>query len=144
MVCIKGDDIVLPPGLFFKLIERDIGRRACAHRIVLGTAPRPLDVIGLKFVQAMHERPQVQGVALQADLAGLVPRVPVQLVQIPAKQNSGRSSARANQVGVFRGLVSSHSQNDVAGTRQRLAGPSQRRQCGLAVLRIFVTAVVPN
>jgi hypothetical protein len=63
---------------------------------------------------------------------------------MPAKQNSGRLSAKANHVGVFRGLESSHSQNEVAGTRHLLAGLSQRRQCGLAVLRMFVTAVVPN
>jgi hypothetical protein len=35
----------------------------------------------------------------------LVPRTPVQGRQIPAKANNGRSSFRANQVGVFFGLV---------------------------------------
>lgn len=63
---------------------------------------------------------------------------------MPAKQNKGRLSSAANQVAVFRGLLSSNSQNDVTGTRQRLAGPSQRRQCGLAVLWIFVTGSAPN
>jgi hypothetical protein len=35
--------------------------------------------------------------------------------------------------------VSVYSQNDVAGTRQRNSGFIQARQCGEAVLRIFVT-----
>ena len=33
----------------------------------------------------------------------------------------------------------SYSEKDVKGTMQRFAGPSQRRQCGDAVLRTFVT-----
>ena len=63
---------------------------------------------------------------------------------MPAKANNGLSSDMANQVGVLRGLVSSHSQKLDTGTRQRQAGPSQRRQCGLFVLRMFVTVWPPN
>ena len=53
----------------------------------------------------------------------LGPRTPRQGVHRPAKANSGRSSLSANQMGVLRGLVSAYSQNDVAGTTQRLAWP---------------------
>ena len=35
-------------------------------------------------------------------------------------------------------------QNDVAGTRHRFAGSSQRRQCGLLVLRMLVMGAPPN
>ena len=64
----------------------------------------------------------------------------VQLVQMPANAASGRLSSRANQTGTFlpSGPVS-YSEKDVNGTRQRFAGPSQRRQCGDAVLRTLVT-----
>jgi hypothetical protein len=72
------------------------------------------------------------------------PRVPCQDVQIPAKPNRGRSSDSANQVGVLRGFVSAYSQNEVAGTMQRLLLPSQPRQCGLFTFRMFVTAWPPN
>ena len=34
-----------------------------------------------------------------------------------------------------------YSETAVAGTRQRFSTPSQRRQCGLCVLRMFVTPV---
>src|SRR3954454_7018567 len=68
----------------------------------------------------------------------LVPRTPIHSVQIPANATSGRVSSRANHFGVFFGLVSAYSQNDVNGTKQRLSGPSHRRQCGDLVLRIFV------
>jgi hypothetical protein len=74
----------------------------------------------------------------------LLPRTPVQVVQIPANANRGRASESVNQTGVFLDLVSSHSQNEVTGTRQRCAGPSQRRQWGLRVLRILVTGWLPN
>ena len=47
--------------------------------------------------------------------SALVPRVPVQGRQIPAKANSGRSSASANQCGTL-GWRSVYSQNEVAGT----------------------------
>jgi hypothetical protein len=59
----------------------------------------------------------------------LVFRTDVQFVQMPAKQASGRSSPRASQTGIFlpSGPVS-YSENDVNGTMQRFAGPSQRRQ----------------
>ena len=49
----------------------------------------------------------------------LVPRLPCHVVQIPANIASGRSSFNANQVGVFFGLVSAYSQNEVNGTTQR-------------------------
>src|SRR5271166_4086345 len=66
------------------------------------------------------------------------PLTPRQGVHRPAKAKSGLSSARANQVGVLRGFVSAYSQNDVAGTTQRLPLPSQRRQFGLLTLRMLV------
>jgi len=44
----------------------------------------------------------------------------------------------------FPGLVSAYSQNDVKGTRQRFAGLSQPRQCGLFTLRMFVIGPPPN
>jgi hypothetical protein len=52
----------------------------------------------------------------------LVSRVPCHVVQIPAKTASGQDSAKANHVGVFFGLVSAYSQNDVHGTTQRFGG----------------------
>src|SRR4030088_383274 len=69
----------------------------------------------------------------------LVPRVPVHMVHTPAKNASGRLSSSANQVGVFLGFVSAYSQNEVHGTMHRSSGLSHRRQCGDAVLRMFVT-----
>src|SRR5687768_5854456 len=62
--------------------------------------------------------------------------------QMPAKAKGGRVSSRANQCGTF-GLVSVHSQNDVAGTRQRNSGFSQLRQYELFVLRTLVTGLGP-
>jgi hypothetical protein len=44
----------------------------------------------------------------------------------------------------LRGFVSAYSQKDVNGTITRHAGPSQRRQCGLLVLRMLVTCAPPN
>src|SRR5271165_4497431 len=72
------------------------------------------------------------------------PRTPCQDVQIPAKPFNGRSSNSANHVGVLRGFVSAYSQNEVAGTMQRLLSASHPRQCGLFTLRIFVTGWPPN
>ncbi len=46
-------------------------------------------------------------------------------------------------MGVLRGLVSAYSQNDVAGTMQRLPLPSHLRQCGLLTFRMFVTGAPP-
>jgi hypothetical protein len=64
----------------------------------------------------------------------------VSVVHKPAKQASGRSSAKANQIG---GLLPfgnvSFSEKLVNGTMHRLSTPSHRRQCGDAVLRTFVT-----
>ena len=73
------------------------------------------------------------------------PRVPVQGVHSPAKKNKGRLSSKANQCSGLRFVTGSgrcpYSEKAVAGTTQRWAVPSQRRQCGLAVLRMFVTPV---
>ena len=59
---------------------------------------------------------------------------------MPAKNASGRFASSANQTGSAppsgrRTL----SLKDVNGTRQRDGAPSQRRQCGLSVLRTLVT-----
>ena len=63
---------------------------------------------------------------------------------MPAKAKSGRLSSSANHVGVFRGFVSAHSQKELTGTKHRLSGTSQLRQCGLFVLRMLVTVAPPN
>src|SRR5580692_11022489 len=72
-----------------------------------------------------------------------VPRSPLKVVQIPAKENSGRLSSRANHTTSFffvSGFGSgAYSAKLLAGTRQRLSGFSHARQCGDAVLRMFVT-----
>jgi hypothetical protein len=73
-----------------------------------------------------------------------VPRTPRHDVQIPAKAKSGRLSSSPNQIGVFFGFASAFSQNALTGTRQRFNEPSQRRQWGLDVLRIFVIGALPN
>src|SRR3569623_3113998 len=56
---------------------------------------------------------------------------------MPAKKFSGRSSLNANQMSPPSALL--NSLNEENGTTQRFSTPSQRRQCGEAVLRIFVT-----
>jgi hypothetical protein len=56
---------------------------------------------------------------LAFDRIFFVPRAPVHVVQMPAKNASGRLSSRANQLGIFLGFVSAYSQNDVKGTTQR-------------------------
>ena len=71
---------------------------------------------------------------------------PLNSVQIPAKANSGRSSFKANQTTSF--LVSgfgsgAYSAKLLAGTRHRLPGFSQPRQCDDDVLRILVTGGPP-
>jgi hypothetical protein len=58
----------------------------------------------------------------------LGPSMPRHGVHKPAKANSGLSALRANHFGVLRGFVSAYSQNEVAGTMQRFAYPSHRRQ----------------
>src|ERR1700688_2844959 len=73
----------------------------------------------------------------------LVPRSPLNSVQMPANAASGRSSLSANQTTSFF-LVSgfgsgAYSAKLLNGTRQRLSGFSQPRQCGDAVLRMLVT-----
>ncbi len=67
----------------------------------------------------------------------------------PGGPDAGEGKQRPRHVrgeggGRLPGLVSAHSQNDVTGTRQRVAGPSQRRQCGPFVLRMFVSGAPPN
>ena len=70
----------------------------------------------------------------------LVFRTLVQLVQIPAKNMSGRLSSAASQTGAFLpSAVVSYSENDVEGATQRLPSPSQRRQCGDFTFRTLVT-----
>ena len=61
---------------------------------------------------------------------------------MPAKAKSGRSSPSANQC-VTLGAVSVHSQNEVAGTRQRQRGSSQGCHHALFTLRILVTGLPP-
>src|SRR6202045_3406834 len=78
----------------------------------------------------------------------LVPLSPLNSVQMPANANRGRSSLSANQTTSFF-LVSgfgsgAYSEKLLAGTRHRLSGFSQPRQCGEAVLRILVTGGPPN
>ena len=63
---------------------------------------------------------------------------------MPGAANNGRASSSANQVGVFLGFVSAYWLKDVTVTKQREAGPSQRRQCGLIVLRMLVMGAPPN
>src|SRR6266513_4825775 len=73
----------------------------------------------------------------------LVPRSPLNSVQIPANANSGRSSSRANHTTsfffVFGFGSGAYSAKLLAGTRQRFSGFNHVRQCGEEVLRILVT-----
>src|SRR5215216_238966 len=67
---------------------------------------------------------------------------------MPAKQVSGRSSLIANQTTSFffvSGFGSgAYSAKLLNGTRQRLSGFSQPRQCGDEVLRIFVSRAIAD
>src|SRR6478736_5892541 len=77
----------------------------------------------------------------------LVPRSPLNSVQSPAKAQSGRSLVSANQTTSFF-LVSgfgsgAYSAKLFAGTKQRLSGLSQPRQCGDDLLRMLVTGGPP-
>src|SRR5258705_13525640 len=76
-----------------------------------------------------------------------VPRSPLNVVQMPAKANSGRSSLSANHTTSFflvSGLGSgAYSAKLLAGTRQRFSGFSHMRQCGDDVLRMLVTGGPP-
>lgn len=69
--------------------------------------------------------------------------LPCQDVRMPAKKKSGFSSLRANQAsGVLcpsTFAAGFGSAKLVAGTRHLLSGPSHRRQCGEAELRMLVT-----
>src|ERR1700693_6325959 len=76
-----------------------------------------------------------------------VPRSPLNVVQMPAKVNRGRSSLIANQTTSFF-LVSgfgsgAYSAKLLAGTRQRFSGFSQPRQCGDDVFLMLVTGGPP-
>src|SRR5712671_1995386 len=77
----------------------------------------------------------------------LVPRSPLNSVQMPAKASSGRSSLAANQTTSFFlvcGFGSgAYSAKLLNGTRQRFSGFSQARQCGEEVLRMLVTGGPP-
>src|SRR3954452_21135520 len=77
----------------------------------------------------------------------LVPRSPLNVVQMPAKAHSGRSSFSANQTTSFffvSGFGSgAYSAKLLKGTRQRCSGFSQPRQCGDEVLRMLVTGGPP-
>ena len=61
---------------------------------------------------------------LALDRALLGPCTPRHGVHRAANANSGRSASSAKHFGVLRGFVSAYSQNDVAGTTQRLGGTS--------------------
>src|SRR3979411_383240 len=73
----------------------------------------------------------------------LVPRSPLNSVQIPANAKGVRSSLSANHTTssfLVAGFGSgAYSAKLLAGTRHRFSGFSQARQCGDVVLRIFVT-----
>src|SRR6266850_6033567 len=73
----------------------------------------------------------------------LVPRSPLNSVQMPAKANSGRSSLSANQTTSFlpvSGFGSgAYSAKLFTGTKHRLSGFIHVRQWGDDVLRILVT-----
>src|SRR6185437_12038616 len=73
----------------------------------------------------------------------LVPRSPLNMVQMPAKEDSGRSSPCANHTTSFflvSGLGSgAYSAKLLKGTRQRFSTLIHVRQCGEDVFRMFVT-----
>src|SRR3984885_4505814 len=77
----------------------------------------------------------------------LVPRSPLNSVQIPAKANRGRSSFKPNQTTSFLPVAGfgsgAYSAKLLAGTRQRFSGLSQPCQCSEVVLRILVTGKLP-
>ena len=76
-----------------------------------------------------------------------MPRSPLNVVQMPAKANSGRSSLSANQTTSFffvSGFGSgAYSAKLFAGTKHRFSGFSQPRQCGDDVLLMLVTGGPP-
>src|SRR6201989_3446563 len=63
-------------------------------------------------------------------------RTDVQLVQMPAKQASGRVSSSANQMSPPSSLL--NSLNELNGTTQRFSAPSHLVQCLLLTLRMLV------
>src|SRR6476646_2279204 len=77
-----------------------------------------------------------------------MPRSPLNVVQMPAKANGGRSSLSANHTTSFF-LVSgfgsgAYSAKLLAGTKQRFSCLRQPRQCDDDVLRMLVTGGPPN
>src|ERR1700752_354228 len=77
----------------------------------------------------------------------LVPLSPLNVVQMPANANSGRSSFSANHTTSFF-LVSgfgsgAYSAKLLAGTKHRFSGFSQPRQCGEDVFRMLLTGGPP-
>jgi hypothetical protein len=92
-----------------------------------------------------------RGVRIQTSRSSsvvIVPRSPLNSVQMPANANSGRSSSSANQTTSFffvSGFGSgAYSEKLLAGTRHRFSGFDQPRQCGDDVLRMLVTGGPPN
>src|SRR6202022_1918792 len=63
-------------------------------------------------------------------------RTDVQLVQMPAKQATGRESSSANQISPPSTLL--NSLKELNGTTQRLSAPSHLVQCLLVMLRMLV------
>jgi hypothetical protein len=68
---------------------------------------------------------------------------------VPTRPNASEHGERprlieCKPVGVFFGLVSAYSQNEVHGTAQRLAGFKHARQWALFVFLMFVIAPPPN
>jgi|ERR1700733_3353621 hypothetical protein len=52
-------------------------------------------------------------------------------------------AGQKKDIGILRGFPSAYSQNAVAGTMQRFFGDSQPLQCGLEMLRMFVSGAPP-
>jgi hypothetical protein len=107
------------------------------HRLSDGSARPPRSA----WSSGSHRRCEAQG-----SVSIWCRDSPLNSVQIPAKANSGRSSFKANQTTSF--LVSgfgsgAYSAKLLAGTRHRLPGFSQPRQCDDDVLRILVTGGPP-
>src|SRR5512138_2028456 len=76
-----------------------------------------------------------------------VPRSPLNTVRIPANAANGRSSPNANQTTSFFFVsgfgCGAYSAKLLKGTKHRLSGFSQPRQCGDDVLRMLVTGGPP-
>src|SRR3984893_2580798 len=77
----------------------------------------------------------------------LVPRSPLNSVQMPPNAASGRSSLSANQTTSFFSVPGfgsgAYSPKLLNGTKHRFSGLSQARQCGEDVFLMFVTGYPP-